>query len=82
MPKLYELTAQETLQKIHTKEVTAEECVQAVFERIHKLEPIINAYVTLTEEQAIKKAKEIDLKIYEATEDNKAGYQQGNCFFR
>jgi aspartyl-tRNA(Asn)/glutamyl-tRNA(Gln) amidotransferase subunit A len=63
MPKLYELTAQETLQKIHTKEVTAEECVQAVFERIHKLEPIINAYVTLTEEQAIKKAKEIDLKI-------------------
>lgn len=63
MPKLYELTAQETLQKIHAKEVTAEECVQAVFERIHKLEPIINAYVTLTEEQAIKKAKEIDLKI-------------------
>ena len=63
MPKLYELTTQETLQKIHAKEVTAQECVQAVFERIHKLEPIINAYVTLTEEQAIKKAKEIDLKI-------------------
>jgi aspartyl-tRNA(Asn)/glutamyl-tRNA(Gln) amidotransferase subunit A len=71
MPKLYELTAQETLQKIHNKEVTAEECVQAVFERIHKLEPIINAYVTLTEDLAIKKAKEIDLKISKEKEVGK-----------
>jgi aspartyl-tRNA(Asn)/glutamyl-tRNA(Gln) amidotransferase subunit A len=63
MPKLHELKAQEILQKIQNKEVTAEECVHAVFERIHKLETIINAFVTLTEEQALKKAKEIDIKI-------------------
>ncbi len=65
MPKLHELTAKETIQKIQANEVTAQECVQAVFERIHKLEDKINAYVTLVEEEALKKAKEIDRKISE-----------------
>ena len=65
MSKLHELTAQETIQKIKGNEVTAEECVQAVFERIHSFEERINAYVTLVEEQALKKAKEIDQKISE-----------------
>jgi len=63
MPKLQELTAHETVQKIWGNEATAEECVQAIFETIHKLEDKINAYVTLTEEQALKKAKQIDRKI-------------------
>ena len=65
MPKLHELTAQETMHKIHGNEVSAEECVQAVFERIHKLEDKINAYVTLVEKEAVNKAKEIDRKISE-----------------
>ncbi len=63
MPKLHELTAQETIQKILNKEATTQECVQAVFERIYKVENKINAFITLTEEQALKKAKEIDTKI-------------------
>jgi aspartyl-tRNA(Asn)/glutamyl-tRNA(Gln) amidotransferase subunit A len=45
--------------------VTAKECVQAVFERIHGLEDKINAYVTLIEEDALKKANEIDKKVSE-----------------
>ena len=65
MPKLHELTAQETIHKIQGNEVSAEECVQAVFERIHKLEDKINAYITLVEEEALNKAKEIDRKISE-----------------
>jgi aspartyl-tRNA(Asn)/glutamyl-tRNA(Gln) amidotransferase subunit A len=65
MPKLHELNAQQTIRKIRGNEVTAQECVEAVFERIHQLETKINAYVTLTEEQALKKAKEIDTKISE-----------------
>ncbi|MCW4015394.1 MAG: Asp-tRNA(Asn)/Glu-tRNA(Gln) amidotransferase subunit GatA [Candidatus Bathyarchaeota archaeon] len=63
MPKLHELTAKQTIQKIQDNEVTAQECVQAVFETIHKLEDKINAYVTLVEEEALNKAKEIDRKI-------------------
>ena len=45
--KLQELTARETAQKIRANEVTAEECVHAVFETIHRLEDNVNAYVTL-----------------------------------
>ena len=65
MPKLQELTARETIQKIRSNEATAEECVQAVFERIHRLEDKVNAFVTLVEEEALKKAKEIDRKVSE-----------------
>jgi aspartyl-tRNA(Asn)/glutamyl-tRNA(Gln) amidotransferase subunit A len=63
MPKLQQLTARETVQKIQGNEATAEECVHAVFETIHNLEDNINAYVTLVEEEALKKAKQIDRKI-------------------
>jgi aspartyl-tRNA(Asn)/glutamyl-tRNA(Gln) amidotransferase subunit A len=65
MPKLQELTARETIQKICSNEATAEECVHAVFERIHRLEDKINSYVTLVEEEALKKAKQIDKKVSE-----------------
>jgi len=65
MSKLHELTAKETIQKIASNEVSAKECIQAVFERIHTLEDKINAYVTLVEEEALNKAKEIDRKVLE-----------------
>lgn len=63
MPKLHELTAKQTIQKIQNNEATAEECVQAVFERIHTFEEKIKAYVTVVEQEAVKKAKEIDRKV-------------------
>jgi len=65
MSKLHELTAKEVIQKIASNEVSAKECIQAVFERIHTLEDKINAYVTLVEEEALNKAKEIDRKVSE-----------------
>jgi aspartyl-tRNA(Asn)/glutamyl-tRNA(Gln) amidotransferase subunit A len=63
MPKLSELTAKQTIQKVLSNKVSAEECIHAVFERIHKLENKINAYVTIVEDKALKKAKTIDEKI-------------------
>jgi aspartyl-tRNA(Asn)/glutamyl-tRNA(Gln) amidotransferase subunit A len=60
---MHELTAKETVEKICGNETTAEECVQTVFERIHTLEDKINAYVTVVEEEALKKAREIDRKV-------------------
>jgi aspartyl-tRNA(Asn)/glutamyl-tRNA(Gln) amidotransferase subunit A len=65
MQKLHELTAREAAEKISSKEISAVECVQAVFKRIHKFEDEINAYVTLVEQEALKKAKVIDKKISE-----------------
>jgi aspartyl-tRNA(Asn)/glutamyl-tRNA(Gln) amidotransferase subunit A len=63
MLNLHELTARETIKKIRSKETTAEESVQSVFDRIHKFEGKVNAFVTLVEETALKKAKLIDRKI-------------------
>ncbi|MBT8171551.1 Asp-tRNA(Asn)/Glu-tRNA(Gln) amidotransferase subunit GatA [Candidatus Bathyarchaeota archaeon] len=63
MPKLYELTAHEIQQKIQSNEVSAKECVQSVFGRIHNFEKEINAFVNLVENDALKKAKRIDEKI-------------------
>ncbi len=65
MAKLNELTAKETIQKIQNNEVTAQECVEEIYERINSIEKTLNAYVTLTEVQALKKAKEIDKRITE-----------------
>jgi len=63
VPKLNELTAQELAQKILRREVTAEECVLSCFERIRRVESTVHAFVTLIEEEAVKRAKEIDKKI-------------------
>ncbi len=65
MPKIYALTAKETVEKILSKEITAEECILSILERIHRLEDRINAFVTLVEEEAIKKAIKIDEKVSE-----------------
>ncbi len=65
MPKLYELTAQEIFEKIRGGEVTAEECVLSVFERTRRLEERVHAFVTLIEEEGLKKTKEIDKKVSE-----------------
>ncbi|MDG6223403.1 MAG: Asp-tRNA(Asn)/Glu-tRNA(Gln) amidotransferase subunit GatA [Candidatus Bathyarchaeota archaeon] len=65
MSDLHKLTAQQTIQKIKSKEASAQECLEAVFEQIHKVEDKINAFVTLVEDQALNRAKEIDKKISE-----------------
>jgi len=65
MPKLHALTAKETVEKIRSKEATAEECVLSFFERIHRVEDKVHAFVTIVEEEALKKAKEIDKKVSE-----------------
>ena len=41
-------------------EISAQEIVSSLFERIHETNPKINAYITLTEDQAKEAAKKID----------------------
>lgn len=41
-------------------EVSSEEIVSSVFHRIHELDPDINAYVTLLEDQAQEAASSLD----------------------
>ena len=65
MTKQHPTTAKEIVERIRHKEATAEEYVLTVFEKIHRLEDEIHAFVTLTEEEAVEKAREIDKKISE-----------------
>lgn len=63
MPKLYQLTATEAARQIKSQELTSEEYLLSVFERINETEDKVHAFVTLMKDQALEKAKEIDKQI-------------------
>jgi len=63
MPKPYELTAREVTAKVKAQELSAEEYISSLLERGHKIEGRINAYITLTDEVALNKARMIDKEI-------------------
>ncbi len=60
--ELYRLTAAELSRMMQKKEVSSVEVTRSVFDRIAKKEPEIEAYITLNEENALKKAAEVDEK--------------------
>ena len=66
--ELYRLTATELSRMIHDKQVSSTEVTKSVFARIAAKEPEIDAYVTLNEEGALKKAAEVDEKIAKGEE--------------
>lgn len=56
------LTIKELNLKLKNKEITSEELTKFYFERIKKVDWDISAYITITEKEALQKAKEIDKK--------------------
>ncbi|MGQ9719919.1 MAG: Asp-tRNA(Asn)/Glu-tRNA(Gln) amidotransferase subunit GatA [Candidatus Jordarchaeum sp.] len=58
-----ELTSHELKDIINNQEITSEEVIHTIFERIDKVEPKIHAYVSLFRESALKNAKIIDDRI-------------------
>ncbi|MTI80133.1 MAG: Asp-tRNA(Asn)/Glu-tRNA(Gln) amidotransferase subunit GatA [Firmicutes bacterium] len=60
---LYQKTAHELHQLLINKEVSAEEITNSVFNRINDVEEKTKAYITLTKEQALEKARNVDEKI-------------------
>ena len=60
--ELYRLTASELSRMMQKKEVSSAEITRSVFNRIAQKEPEIEAYITLDEEGALKKAAEVDEK--------------------
>jgi len=58
----YELSAKETAERVKRGELTAVECVSSFFDQIRDIEGSIHAYVTLMEDLAVKRAREIDAK--------------------
>ncbi len=60
---LYELTVHELIEKLDKNEITPEEITKSYIERINEKEKDINAFVTLTDNEALEKAKTIDRTI-------------------
>lgn len=57
------LTAWEIAEKIKNKEVSSIEITKLTIERAKSLNATINGYITICEEEALKKAAEVDAKI-------------------
>ncbi|ABR34295.1 Asp-tRNA(Asn)/Glu-tRNA(Gln) amidotransferase subunit GatA [Clostridium beijerinckii] len=58
-----QMNIKEMVEKIKSRELTSEALVQSYIEEITKNESTINAFLTLTCEEALAKAKEIDAKV-------------------
>ncbi|MHA2182141.1 MAG: Asp-tRNA(Asn)/Glu-tRNA(Gln) amidotransferase subunit GatA [Promethearchaeota archaeon] len=61
--KLYEYMAFELIEKIKSREITIEEVIQRVYERIEKTEDKLHSFVHLSKEKAINKARRLDKNI-------------------
>lgn len=59
---MYNLTIAQAHQKLKTKAISAVELTRAVFERIKSVEPKVDAYLKLTEKNALEQAQKIDAK--------------------
>ena len=57
---LNEFTAHELSTRMRTGEITAKEITAAVLEKIEATEPEINAFISVTPEQALTRAEEVD----------------------
>ncbi len=57
------MTLKEMVEKIKSKEMTSEEIVKSYIENILEKEPKVNAFLSLSCDEALEKAKEIDAKI-------------------
>lgn len=64
---ILDLTAVELGKKIKAKEITVVDAVKASLEQIKKLEPVVHAYVTVDEEDALKRAEEVQKLIDDGT---------------
>ena len=63
MDRLFEITAFEIMQRMKNGELSVIEYINALLQRINDNDPEIHAYLTITKDMALKKAKEIDAKL-------------------
>jgi aspartyl-tRNA(Asn)/glutamyl-tRNA(Gln) amidotransferase subunit A len=63
MSELHKLHGYVISEKIKNQEISAEEYIEFLFERIHKIDPKINSIITENYNSSLQKAKQIDKKI-------------------
>ncbi|GLO65223.1 Asp-tRNA(Asn)/Glu-tRNA(Gln) amidotransferase subunit GatA [Oceanobacillus kimchii] len=57
---LFDYTIKELEEKLHNKEITVEDLVKESYQRIHEVDQEVHAFLTLDEENALEKARELD----------------------
>src|SRR3989338_11185794 len=62
MSELYELSLAEVSQRLASQELSSVQLTTAILERIKKTQPKLNSFITVTSEEALQKAKEVDEK--------------------
>ena len=60
--ELYEYTVHELSDMLESGKVTSVEIVKSYYNRIKEIDPKVRAYITTLEEDALKKAEEVDSK--------------------
>ncbi len=63
MNDIIRLSVTELSEKIASKQISSKEAAEAYLEKIKEKDDVIGAYITVTEESALKKAEEVDKKI-------------------
>ncbi len=63
MSELYRLSGFQISQKIKNQELSAEEYINLIFERINNIDTKVNSFITKNYDSAIIKAKQIDDKV-------------------
>ncbi|MCF8009944.1 MAG: Asp-tRNA(Asn)/Glu-tRNA(Gln) amidotransferase subunit GatA [Clostridiales bacterium] len=66
--ELFQHTANQLHKMLINKEVTCEEIIQSVLNRVEKVDENICSYITVTRDSALEKAREIDKKIINGDE--------------
>jgi len=57
------LTAKATVHAVQNGDLTAEECLRATLERLYDTEQRVHAFITVREDLALQRAREIDRKV-------------------
>jgi aspartyl-tRNA(Asn)/glutamyl-tRNA(Gln) amidotransferase subunit A len=63
MSNMYKLSGYEISQKIKNQEISAEEYINLIYERITKIDKQINSFISKNFESTLLKAKQIDKKV-------------------
>jgi len=59
----YELTGAQASEKLRRKEISSRELTKAILNRLKSVEPQIEAYLTISEDLAMKQAEEADIRL-------------------
>lgn len=62
-PEIVDQSLTETIDRLRKREISSEELVRLILERIERIDPQLNCFITLSGEQALERARAIDTDL-------------------